>query len=152
MAKFSMFTSRAEPSAADRAVKAAQQAEFVRDLWLVIASVIGFLTIIRLLRLGLWYIRKPNQLQGAPSTPATEKTSPEDGRTGSTGKVSWRRIPAALASGFRIVAFRLSIPIGPGSVASIAELSFICGYIAVMFILLFNHSKCLNYSASGPWH
>jgi len=64
------------------------------------------------------------------------KTSLENIEPGRNGRASWRRLPDAIASAFRILAFRIHIPIGPGSVATVSELTFIFGYITVIFVLL----------------
>ena len=69
-----------------------------------------------------------------------QKVSPEAVIPGRTGKASWRRIPAALTSGFRVIAFRVSVPLGVGS-ASIAELFFIWSYMATILAFTFVNSE-----------
>ena len=130
-----------KPSAADKVLKNVQQKRAVKELWLLITAIIAFLFVIRLLRLvlsALFYSR-PSTTEAAGSADSIEKLSLEDAVPGRNGRASWRRIPAALASGFRVVAFRIQVPIGVG-VASLAELFFIWGYIAAM--LSFTLTNC----------
>ncbi|EMD40636.1 hypothetical protein CERSUDRAFT_111219 [Gelatoporia subvermispora B] len=136
------FAPRAgEPTAAQKAEKAHQQAEYVRDLWLIIASIIVFLALIRVTRFLLARLFK---LSPSVKSDQSKKYSLETIDPNQTRRASWRRVPSAIASAFRIVAFRCSIPIGPGAVASIAELTFILGYIIVMFVLLFTNTDGLE--------
>ena len=133
------LSNRFSPTKADIALKAEQQAKSVKDLWIFLASVMALLTFIRVLRLLVSLVlphryAKPVQV---------EKKDLETVDPGSNGKVSWRRLPAAFSSAFRVVAFRLNIPIGPGSVASVAELLFILGYIVTMLICLLIDSKTI---------
>ncbi|TCD66927.1 hypothetical protein EIP91_000705 [Steccherinum ochraceum] len=139
---WSAYTSLAPRStAADRLVKAAQQEEYVRDLWITIGSVVAFLTVIRLARFTLRSIRSPT----APiSSPVVNEKCFEDVQPGSTGRLVWRRLLTAVASAFRILAFRLRIPIGPGPSATVSELTFIFGYIAAIFVLLFMNTQDLE--------
>ena len=136
------------PSPADRALKAHQQAEYVKQLWTFLASVVALLTLIRFIRLGLSILLKSrSSLQ--PSSTLTEKPAGESSVPGNTGRVSWRRFPYAVATAFRIVAFRLNIPIGPKAYATISELTFIFGYIIATFVWLFVDSEDLFYSMSS---
>lgn len=116
-------------------MKAEQQAKYVKDVWILIASVVAFLTLIRTLRFVLSFI--PPTLKPISG----EKSDIESVQSGRNGRISWRRLPAAFASVFRVVAFRLNIPVGPGSVSSVAELLFIFGYITTMLVLLLINSK-----------
>lgn len=118
-------------------MKAEEQAKYVKDVWIVIASVVALLTLIRTLRFVLSFIPSTHALKPIPG----EKLDIESVQSGRNGRISWRRLPAAFASVFRVVAFRLNIPVGPGSVSSVAELLFIFGYIATMLVLLLINSK-----------
>ncbi|KAI9000892.1 hypothetical protein BD414DRAFT_15568 [Trametes punicea] len=130
-----------EPSAADKAIKAAQQKKAIKELWLLITSIIALLLVVRVLRFALVSLsyRPPAESLSEKS----EKAYPEAVLPGRTGKASWRRIPAAAASGFRIVAFRVHIPLLVGTV-SVTELFFICGYIATMLSLIFTNTMGLQ--------
>lgn len=137
MDRSSALAARFSPTKADIALKAKQDAMYVKDLWILLASVVALLTLVRTLRLALsWLPRR------APTTPApSEKTDLESVESGRTGKISWRRVPAAVASTFRVVAFRIGIPVGFGSVTSVAELLFILGYIASMLVFVLIDSE-----------
>ena len=130
------------PTAADKALKRTQQSKAIKELWIIIASVIGFLLVIRVLRYVLrLFSARQSDVQPCLAGMKAEKVSPEAALPGGTGRVSLRQIPSAFASGFRIVAFRVQVPLGIGS-ASFAELSFIWAYIATMLILTFVDSEC----------
>ncbi|THH33660.1 hypothetical protein EUX98_g541 [Antrodiella citrinella] len=132
-------------TAADRQVKAAQQEIYVRDLWILLGSILAFLTIIRFTRLAIRFAFPPTP----PSqTNSFDKSPIEKVEPGCNGRPSWRRLPGAVASAFRIVAFRIHIPIGPGSTATISQLTFIFGYITTIFVLLFIHTHDLE----GYWY
>ncbi|THH02456.1 hypothetical protein EW026_g465 [Hermanssonia centrifuga] len=131
-----------DPTTADKALKAEQQAKYVRDLWILLASVVAFLAFIRATRYLFSLLFPPRLPTSEVASP--EKTTSETVEPGHNGKASWRRIPAAFASAFRVAAFRLNVPIGPGSVASVAELLFIFGYIAAIFVLLLVNTEGLN--------
>lgn len=137
-----------EPSKADSSFRAAQQKEAVRRMWVIIAAFVAFLLVVRVLRLAFSFLFCRRLYSFEEPNLATEKvhkaSSPELVLPGRNGKASWRRIPAAVASGFRIVAFRVQVPLGLGG-ASIAELFFIFGYIATMLSLTFTNTKGLNY-------
>lgn len=132
-----------DPSAEDKALKADQQRTYVRDVWIVIASVVAFLVFIRATRflLSLIFSPKPAGQSSSIHSPS-EKHDAEALQAQRNGQMSPRRLPAAFASTFRVIAFRLNIPIGPGSVATVAELLFILGYMATMLVLCFVNSEC----------
>lgn len=129
---------RSSSTPEDRRIKALQQEEYVRDLWITLGSVLAFLIVVRIiwLLIGLVY---PSKAKPRPSQ--TSEKSQGDVQPGRNGRISWRRAPIALVAMFRIIAFRLHIPIGPRLTASVSELAFISGYIAVIFALLFINSK-----------
>ena len=130
------------PTPVDSALKRMQQSKAIKELWIIIASVIGFLVVVRILRYAsmLIFFSRPSGSQAAATEEKTEKASPEAISPGHTGRASWRRIPTALATGFRIVAFRVQVPLGIGS-ASFAELFFIWAYIATILSLTFVNSE-----------
>lgn len=136
----SVFSRDTAPSAADRTLKAQQQSLYVKELWLLLTAVIGLLTVINWSSHLLRYLRHNKRDHGdAPST--IEKTSPEALGQGRTGRISLRRVPDAVSSMFNVVAFRTTIPIGPSSVMSVTELTFIVGYILAILIWLWVDSK-----------
>jgi ferric-chelate reductase len=131
-------------SPADRLLKAKQQKVAVQELWTFLASVIALLTCLRALYVLQELFFKPPKVANVGQTDKLALEAP--GKTAQRGRTSLRRTPAALAAAFRIVAFRLSIPVGPGSLASVSELVFILGYIAAIFTLLLTDSTVSLYS------
>lgn len=137
--------SSTKSSSADlrRARKQIQLAH-VKQLWIFLASVIAFFTILRVLRLILRFFlvsRPANRVELVVSEKEDlESTSTTVRRINSP--IS--RLYGAVATGFRIAAFRWSLPIGPGSVASISELTFIFIYIAANFLWLFLNTNNLD--------
>ena len=132
------------PTETDIRIKVAQQKAAIERMWVIIASILAFLLVVRVLRLvfSLLFAGRPSANEDFNSSvEKLEKNScPELVLPGRTGKASWRRIPAAIASGFRVVVFRVQVPLGVGG-ASIAELFFILGYIATMLALTFTNSR-----------
>ncbi|KAL7282503.1 hypothetical protein ACG7TL_003974 [Trametes sanguinea] len=132
-----------EPTAADKAFKAVQQKKAIEELWLLIAGIIAFLSVVRMLRLALRSLVRRRLVE--PSPEKSEKSSPlEIVLPGRTGKASWRRIPAATASAFRVLAFRIHVPLPIGFV-TLTELFFICGYTATMLSLTLTNTFDLQY-------
>ncbi|CDO68687.1 hypothetical protein BN946_scf184652.g14 [Trametes cinnabarina] len=131
-----------EPTAADKALKAVQQKKAIKQLWLLITGIIAFLVVVRVLRLALHSLFLRRSVHSPSEN--SEKPSPEIVLPGRTGRVSWRRIPAALAAAFRVVAFRVQVPLPVGSM-TLTELFFICGYVATMLSLTFTNTFDLQY-------
>lgn len=129
------------PSTADRQLKALQQSKYVKEFWLFLAGVIALLTIINATSRLLACLAKPKQ-HPVDAAYRDEKRSPEAFTPGRTGRISLRRFPHALASAFKIVAFRVTVPIGPSSVASVTEVVFIVGYLAALLAFLWVDSEC----------
>ncbi|KDR83594.1 hypothetical protein GALMADRAFT_219415 [Galerina marginata CBS 339.88] len=123
---------RASPTAADRLIRNKVQIAHVQQLWYFLASVIAFFTIVHALRYS-WFKLAP--LPEHRNLSAKEKGDEEKSSTRVATSAS-RRSLSALTTSFRIVFFRWSLPIGPGAISSIAELSFVFSYIAAMFVWL----------------
>lgn len=131
-------------SAAALKVKEAQQAEYVKQLWLFLAAVIGLLTVINWSTRLLVCLRRRRTIllpSNEKHETSSEKGSLEAPSPGKTGRVSLRRLPVAFASFFRAVVFRTTVPIGPSSVMSVAELVFILGYVAALLTWMWINSK-----------
>lgn len=133
-----MFSMSSTSTSAERVLKAKLQEQSVKELWMFIGAVILLLSCVRAGRYLFSCANRPNNT----SRQVTPKADPERLRSGSQATISLRRIPAAILSAFRIVAFRLAIPIGPSSVMLVSELTFICGYIIAIFTWLLVNSKC----------
>ena len=117
-------------------LKSRLQREYTKDLWLFLASVIAFFTLLNIVRKSLAAIASRSASQH-------EKTGGEAAQPGNTGKISLRRLPLAVASSFRIAAFRIPIACGFGASASPFEVTFIALYMVFTFVLLFiNSTSC----------
>lgn len=140
----STFTSRSSPPRADYALKAELQAEYVKQLWLLLSAIIGLLTIINWSRRLHRAVRSPKPQEHGLDTfienghPVGVVTFPSNK---GNGRASLRRIPQAMSSVFRILAFRTTVPIGPSSVMSVLELTFIIGYVAALLTWLWINSE-----------
>lgn len=135
------------PSKADLALKAEQAAHYVRTLWITLASVVAFLTVCHIVRSLASIRRTRKDWSNALTLETGEKEAVNSHQ--SKGKVSLRRVPLALATCFRIVAFRTTLWIGPGAVLSISEFAFISIYVGIMlmFVLIDSEWPSLNSAA-----
>lgn len=136
----SLFSRDAGPTTAEKNLKAYQQSKYVEELWLLLTAVIGLLAIINWSLQLLNYLRKPKRNFNDDVT-SVEKRSPEALDPGRTGRISIRKVPNAVVTMFRVIAFRTTIPIGPSSVMSVTELTFIVGYIVAILIWLWIDSE-----------
>lgn len=148
----SAFASRSSPSRAELELKAEKQAEYVKQLWFLLAAVIGLLSIINWTRRLLRRMRSPKAQKRGPDTPAESAYAIENVPfpSNSAGRVHLRRIPQAISSFFRVLAFRTTVPIGPSSVMLVSELTFIAGYIVALLVWLWINSESQNRSLLSP--
>lgn len=131
-----IFT-RASPTAADRAVRNAIQVAHVKQLWYFLACVLAFFTLVQVVRYAWSKLTPPPQQR----TPINEKEDKEKNITPQATYSAFHRTLTAFSTGFRIAFFRWTIPIGPGAITSMTELTFIFSYIAANFIWLLVDSK-----------
>lgn len=136
----SLHSIRQRTTAADRAYRNKVQVAHVKQLWYFLASVLFFLTCVRVLR----YTWSRLATHPKQSNSTNEKVDEEKNLDTPSTRSSFQRFFAALASGFRILFFRISVPIGPGVIASISELTFTFAYIATMFVWLLTDSKSIT--------
>lgn len=129
------------PSPADLLLKAQEQRIYVRQFWIFLASVIAVLAFFHWTSVLWSLICRPTTT--AHHTSEKEKYEPEVEKQNRVGRRSWRHLPAATASAFRIIAFRWTIPIGFKAVSSVSELVFIISYIVALLIWLLVNSELL---------
>ena len=134
----------AGPTTADIRLKSCQQAKYVKELWLFLTAVIGLLAIFNWSSRLLLYACKLKWTSGV-GVVSHGKRSPEALKPGGTGRVSLRRVPDAIGSLFRVIDFRTTVPIGPSSVMSVTELTFIVGYILALLIWLWVDSGSFHF-------
>ncbi|GLB33682.1 putative FAD-binding domain containing protein [Lyophyllum shimeji] len=129
----------ARVTAADRAYRDKRQAEYAKELWYLIACIIAFLLCIRALR--FLYSRIATR---RPVANIKEKSDPEDGHSSSRTTISFSRLPLAVSTLFRIVAFRWTVAIGSHNLASLSEVTFILGYMIAVFSWLLVDTRDLQ--------
>lgn len=127
----------ATPSAAQRAIRNKIQVAHVRELWIFLGSVLAFFTVVNFF-CSLWSALSP--IPKSRGFSSKEKFDEETNHARLKQSTSQRSL-SALTTGFRIVFFRWSVPIGPSAVASITELSFTFMYIVAMLVWLLVDSK-----------
>lgn len=139
-------------SRTDYLLKALLQAKYVKELWIFFGGVLALLACGRAVRVLVELLTKPELSGGSMQA----KPDPENNGAShvGTGRISVRRLPAAISSVFKVVAFRWTIPIGPRAVASFSELVFILGYMTAILIWLLVDSMWLDlliFYAFMPW-
>jgi len=139
-------------TAGARVIRNALQLKRAKETWYFVGAVIGFLTLVRIVRFLWLKASSPSSSEEEPSSPV----SPGDEKVleQAAPRAKARSLPARLSSTiatvFRIVFFRISVPVLPGYLASISELSFTFVYFAVMIAFLFTESEYSAYSSSRP--
>jgi hypothetical protein len=128
-------------TAADRAIRTQKDRKAVRDIWLFLASVIVFLTLVNVARKVAAWLHASRHIGVRRSVVDAEKRgdlTPSQQRP-ATSTIS--RLLSSTTTAFRIVAFRVPIPIGLNALATVSELAFIFAYIAANFLWLFLDSE-----------
>lgn len=128
------------PSAADLLLKAQEQRVYVRQFWIFLASVIAVLAFFHWTSVA-WSLLLRTSNYAHHCTSEKEKHGLEVEKQTRVGRRSWRNLPGAAASAFRIVAFRWTVPIGFKAVVSVSELVFISSYIVALLVWLLVNSK-----------
>ncbi|KAF8974334.1 FAD-binding domain-containing protein [Flammula alnicola] len=116
---------------AQRLIRNQKQLAHVKQLWYFLASVLFLLTLVRVTRYVWAKLAPPPEPRDVTRKRRRRKKHPFPSHLFC--------IPeglSAFSTGFRIVFFRWSVPIGPGAIASMSELTFILLYIAAMFVWL----------------
>ena len=130
--------SRSSPTVADRVVRNRVQHEHVLQTWYFLGSVLAFFTLVNVVR-KTWALIAP--LPKISKATASGKADEEKHVAPKVTRSAFQRVLSTISTTFRIVFFRWSIPIGPGSIASMSELTFILIYIAANLVWLFVDSK-----------
>lgn len=139
-----LLNSRAS-TAADRLIRDRTQSKFVKQVWYLIGGVVALLICIRIARYLHLLLTVPKPAQEKDKETKKVDLERADPRI---GKISVRRLPLAIATAFRIVAFRWTITAGSFMVSSVSEAAFVLGYMASILIWLLVDSKCIPPSLS----
>jgi ferric-chelate reductase len=121
-------------SAAPPKWKSLQQ-QYPNNMAFFLMSTLAFFTLIHVLTIARRLLR--------PRSPQQVVADLESSNLHSQ-KASWRRLPSALASTLRIVAFRFPVPLGFGFQLLGAELFIIVTYLCVLFIWTLIDSECTH--------
>ena len=132
----SLLLAGGEPSAADRAVKAAQQSTYVRIFWTVLASLIVLVAIGRIAS----YLALRFQLSLQTTASSVEAGNGAADKVSSRKQICLRRLPLVCLNALRIVSFRWRIKLLPCIIFSMSEATFIGGYISLAMLLAFVNS------------
>jgi len=114
--------------------------KIAEEVWFAVAAFIFVLAFVRFADLGIiWYRKRritarQKQLNGDRESAARPAMPTPSGP-------SLRRLPAALTSAFRIIAFRSTIPVFPGVSVTIAEASAALSYLAALLALLYTRAS-----------
>ena len=143
ISRFASFThflssSQGAPSKAELELKAEQAARFVEDIWITLACLIGFVLLYRAFQSIVFLLSSPssrnNQNNGENNETRIHVQLP-------SRRTSWRNLPKAIATAFRILLFRTTLWIGPEAVVSLCEFSLFVGYVALMLLFVFIDSE-----------
>ncbi|KAG8760253.1 hypothetical protein FRC14_003551, partial [Serendipita sp. 396] len=110
-----------------------QRRVYPNQVWIFVGTALGLLVIFNIIH-HLRVRSRKNALLRNLNVP-TEKAEPTGNNT-----ASWRRLPRAVETGFKIAAFRWTIPYGRTYVLSLAEVFFTVGYLAALLIWSFINS------------
>lgn len=126
------------PPVTDKTLRIARTAEYPKEVWYSLASIIVFIGCCQLVSIIVAKLAKRAPLSSRhPTNP--EGPAPRG--------ILLRRIPSAAVNTFRVVAFRSTINFGSYSV-NIAETFLTCLYIIALFTWAFVNSKsqvCITY-------
>ncbi|KAA1473381.1 hypothetical protein DENSPDRAFT_802497 [Dentipellis sp. KUC8613] len=112
-------------NADDRAIRSYRTRWYPRYTWFIVGSFIFLLMLWNIATLIAARLRKPR--------PATADV---EGRTRrQLGPVSYRRLHVAFLNACRVIAFRLTIPLGFGFKLNLAEVFLTGAYLAMLFVL-----------------
>ena len=123
-----------------RAYQLWQRATYPKQVWMFVASGIGFLILCNIIYLLRVRSRKNALMRKSnPSAMAVAGSGdPEKNLASSSSTAAWRPLGAADAA-FKIAAFRWTIPYGRNYVLSLSEVFFTLGYLAALLIWSFVH-------------
>jgi len=118
-----------------------QRAEYPKQIWAFVGASIGALilyNITYILRVRSRKNKLMRKFQDRKAANDNEKSVTADDPTS-----SWQRLLLAAEAGFKIVAFRSTVPYGLTGVLSLSEVFFTVGYLAMIMIWNFIYSELL---------
>ncbi|KIM25520.1 hypothetical protein M408DRAFT_315075 [Serendipita vermifera MAFF 305830] len=119
-----------------RAYQLWQRAEYPKQVWYFVGAGLGALVLCNLFYILRVRLRKGKLMENRHITTGDNEKHTGVGR----GPASWRRLPLAIDSAFKIVAFRWTVPYGLNYVLSLSEVFFTVGYLTALMIWTFIYS------------
>lgn len=120
-----------------------QREDYPKQVWMFVASGIGFLILSNVIYLIRSHSRRDALMRNASSEGTKVEAEGSNGVAATPASpskpASWRRLPLAMEAAFKIAAFRWTIPFGRTYVLNFAEIFFTAGYLAACLIWSFVH-------------
>lgn len=104
----SSFATLAKAPNRDRTIRVGRAAEYPKEIWYLLASFIALVSLCRILFLVYAYTRRSQERSKA-----------------------WR-LPSTIVNAFRIIAFRLTVPVGRSHIVNITEIFLSAMYLATL--------------------
>ncbi|KAF8589885.1 hypothetical protein K439DRAFT_1651457 [Ramaria rubella] len=104
--------------ALDNALQNQRNNEYPQQIWFMLAGFIGLLTLSHIGTLIIYWRHKTKARSNGPVIDE---------------KISLRRLPIAIWNTFRVIVYRISLPIGSGKTVNFAEVGIASGYIVALF-------------------
>jgi hypothetical protein len=115
----------------------AREQEYPREMAYFLMSVLALFTLIHWSRKIISVFRRGYR----PSRPSPPIQNVDGSSAKST--IAWRRLPLAIIASFRVVAFRIPLPIGFGNQLLGSEFFIIAAYLIALFTWSFANSEYL---------
>jgi ferric-chelate reductase len=124
------------------AIRVDRAADYPKEIWYLVASVIFVASLFHFLSFLWTYRRKASTIGHISSRRAGNDVSSEGPRSPRpSSSLSLRRLPQAFSAAFRITAFRWTVTLGSNFTANLAEMSVISGYVIALITWEFIMSK-----------
>lgn len=118
--------------AVDRLSRLRTYHQKVVQLWIFLGCILGFLTLVNLLCILRYYFRKRLPASSHQRKIGFDEEKPAQ----SAPSCFWARFISMLVTTYRVVAFRVRIPVGFGGYLLLSETMFIGIYLASLLTLL----------------
>ncbi|KAI0644003.1 iron reductase [Trametes meyenii] len=110
----------------DKPIRTGRNRAYPHQLWWLIASFVVLIALCQFIsRVALKYSSRHSSRKKRGDT--------EAGRSSSSRRVSWRRLPLAALNAYRVIAFRWTLNIGQYLTLNFAEVLVTCVYIIAIF-------------------
>ena len=121
-----------------------QRTEYPKQVWYFVSSAIGALVLCNLIYILRVRYRKNLLMKNVRAQMAVHDSEKSVGTNHTAA--SWRRLPLAIDTAFKIVAFRWTVPYGLNYVLPFSEVFLTVGYLAALMIWNFIYCKSFQLS------